>query len=89
MQQKTRRPVQFELTGQTRDSAAASIRTAGLSKPDFLFPSRIHGSPHLSTRQYARLVHRWIASIALDDTAYGTHTMCRTKASLIYRTQRT
>ncbi|QIE26365.1 Tyrosine recombinase XerC (plasmid) [Caballeronia sp. SBC1] len=85
MQQKTQRPVQFELTEQTRDSAEAWIRTAGLSQSDFLFPSRIHESPHLSTRQYARLVHRWIASIGLDDTAYGTHTMRRTKASLIYR----
>jgi site-specific recombinase XerD len=52
---------------------------------DFLFPGRIHASPHLSTRPYARLVHRWIRSIGLDDTAYGTHTMRRTKASLIYR----
>ena len=49
------------------------------------FGRRIHDSPHLSTRQYARLVHRWIASIGLDDTAYGTHTMRRTKVSLIYR----
>jgi integrase len=85
MQQKTQRPVQFEITEQTRDSVAAWIRHAGLHATDFLFPSRIHGSPHLSTRQYARLVHRWIASIGLDDTAYGTHTMRRTKASLIYR----
>lgn len=84
LQQKTQRPVQFELIGQTRDSAEAWIRTAGLSQSDFLFPSRVHRSPHLSTRQYARLVHRWIASIGLDDTAYGTHTMRRTKASLIY-----
>jgi len=75
MQQKTQRPVQFELTEQTRDSAEAWIRTARLSQSDFLFPSRIYGSPHLSTRQYARIVHRWIASIGLDDTAYGTHTM--------------
>ncbi len=45
----------------------------------------MHTSSHLSTRQYARLVHRWIASIGLNDTAYGTHTMRRTKASLIYR----
>jgi integrase len=43
------------------------------------------GSPHISTRQYARIVHRWIRSIGLDDMAYGTHTMRRTKASLIYR----
>src|SRR5258706_4442912 len=85
MQQKTRRPVQFELTEQTRESVAAWMRQAGLYAADFLFPSRIHDSPHLSTRQYARLVHRWIASIGLDDTAYGTHTMRRTKASLIYR----
>ncbi|WP_374193510.1 tyrosine-type recombinase/integrase [Trinickia mobilis] len=69
----------------TRDSAEAWIKAARLSPSDFLFPSRIHGSPHLSTRQYARLVHRWIGSIGLDDTAYGTHTMRRTKASLIYR----
>lgn len=44
----------------------------------------LHTSPHLSTRQYARMVHRWVASIGLDDTAYGTHTMRRTKDSLIY-----
>jgi hypothetical protein len=44
-----------------------------LTPPDFLFPSRLHESPHISTRQYSRLVHRWIASIGLDDTAYGTH----------------
>jgi integrase len=85
MQQKTQRPVQFEITEQTRDSVEAWIRHAGLHATDFLFPSRIHDSPHISTRQYARLVHRWIASIGLDDTAYGTQTMRRTKASLIYR----
>jgi integrase len=85
MQQKTQRPVQFEITEQTRDSVEAWIKTAGLLPLDFLFPGRIHASPHLSTRQYARLVHRWIRSIGLDDTAYGTHTMRRTKASLIYR----
>jgi site-specific recombinase XerC len=85
MQQKTQRPVQFEITEQTRDSVATWIRYAGLHATDFLFPSRIHDSAHLSTRQYARLVHRWIASIGPDDNAYGTHTMRRTKASLIYR----
>jgi len=85
MQQKTQRPVQFEITEQTRESSASWIREAGLSSSDYFFPSRIHGSAHLSTRQYARLVHRWIRSIGLDDTAYGTHSMRRTKASLIYR----
>ncbi|MFC0400366.1 tyrosine-type recombinase/integrase [Paraburkholderia rhizosphaerae] len=67
------------------DSLEAWIEARALKAADFLFPSRIHTSPHLSTRQYARLVHRWVASIGLDDTAYGTHTMRRTKASLIYR----
>lgn len=85
MQQKTQRPVQFEITEQTRQSLEAWIGARGLKTADYLFPSRVHASPHLSTRQYARLVHRWVASIGLDDTAYGTHTMRRTKASLIYR----
>jgi integrase len=85
MQQKTQRPVQFEITEQTRESLEAWIDVRGLKAVDFLFPSRLHASPHLSTQQYARIVHRWVASIGLDDTAYGTHTMRRTKASLIYR----
>lgn len=85
MQQKTQRPVQFEITEQTRQSVEAWIGARGLKSADYLFPSRLRSSPHLSPRQYARLVHRWIASIGLDDTAYGTHTMRRTKASLISR----
>lgn len=48
-------------------------------------PSRLHDSPHVSTRQYARIVDRWVAEIGLDASAYGTHTMRRTKAALIYR----
>ncbi|MEX3965155.1 tyrosine-type recombinase/integrase [Paraburkholderia sp. EG286B] len=85
MQQKTQRPVQFEIAEQTRQSIEAWIKARRLKPDDYLFPSRLHASPHISTRQYARLVHRWIGSIGLDDTAYGTHTMRRTKASLIYR----
>lgn len=85
MQQKTQRPVQFEITEQTRESLEAWIDVRSLQAADFLFPSRLHASPHLSTRQYARIVHRWVASIGLDDTAYGTNAMRRTKASLIYR----
>ncbi|MDO9447824.1 MAG: tyrosine-type recombinase/integrase [Candidatus Nitrotoga sp.] len=50
-----------------------------------MFPSRLKNSLHISTRQYARIVHRWVVSIGLDPTAYGTHTMRRTKATLIYR----
>ena len=85
MQQKTQRPVQFEITEQTRDALALWIRKANLRVEDFLFPSRVQHSPHLSTRQYARIVDRWIHDIGLDPGAYGTHTMRRTKASLIYR----
>ena len=85
MQQKTQRPVQFEITEQTRDSLSAWIRLAGRRSDDYLFSSRLRGSPHVSTRQYARIVHGWVKEIGLDDTAYGTHTMRRTKAALIYR----
>lgn len=85
MQQKTQRPVQFEITEQTREALAGWIKLVGLRADDFLFPSRVRSSPHLSTRQYARIVHRWIREIGLDASAYGTHTLRRTKASLIYR----
>jgi len=77
MQQKTRRPVQFEITEQTRQSVSAWISARGLKPADYLFPSRLHASAHVSTRQYSRIVHRWVASIGLDGTAYGTHTMRR------------
>jgi integrase len=85
MQQKTHRPVQFEITEQTRDSLANWISQMQLKSDDYLFSSRIHHSPHLSTRQYARIVEHWVTSIGLDPAAYGTHTMRRTKATLIYR----
>lgn len=85
IQRKTRRPVQFEVTDQTRDAVAAWIAKAQLKPEQFLFPSRIHASPHLSTRQYARILDRWVVSAGLEPSAYGTHTMRRTKATLIYR----
>ena len=85
MQQKTQRPVQFEITEQTRLALQAWIHQAQLHSEDCLFPSRLHASVHLSTRQYARIVKAWIKSIGLDPAMYGTHTMRRTKASLIYR----
>jgi integrase len=85
MQQKTARPVQFEITQSTRDAITEWIKEAELSDNDYLFPSRVHDSPHLGTRQYARILDSWIEEIGLDPTAYGTHTMRRTKASLIYR----
>ncbi len=85
MQQKTHRPVQFEITEQTRNSLEAWISQAKLKSDQYLFPSRIHNSPHLSTRQYARIVEHWVMSIGLNPEAYGTHTMRRTKATLVYR----
>ena len=85
MQQKTQRPVQFEITEQTRESLGAWMRRAGLRADDYLFPSRLRASPHVSTRQYARIVRSWVSQIGLDSAAYGTHTLRRTKASLIYR----
>ena len=85
MQQKTHRPVQFEITEQTRTALEAWIHKAQLRSEDFLFPSRLHASAHLSIRQYARIVKAWVISIDLDPSMYGTHTLRRTKASLIYR----
>ena len=85
MQRKTRCRVQFEIMPRTRETVADWIREAELNSPSYLFPSRLHQSVHLSTRQYSRMVESWVADIGLDSTAYGTHTLRRTKASLIYR----
>ena len=85
LQQKTQRPVQFEITEKTRAAISAWMAKASLLQGAFLFPSRLHDSLHLSTRQYARIVDQWIVDIGLDVAAYGPHTMRRTKATLIYR----
>ena len=85
MQQKTHHPVQFEITEQTRMALEAWMHQANLRSEDCLFPSRVNGSAHLSTRQYARIVKAWVTAIGLDPALYGTHTLRRTKASLIYR----
>ena len=85
VQQKTGHPVQFELTEQTRESVQAWIDLRSLDTSEYLFPSRIHRLPHLSTRQYARIVNQWVASIGLDPHKYGTHSLRRNKAAQIYR----
>jgi site-specific recombinase XerC len=85
VQKKTGRPVQFELTEQTRNAVHSWIVRRALQEGDFLFPSRVHDCPHLSTRQYARIVSLWVASIELDPRKYGTHSLRRTKAALIYK----
>jgi len=85
LQQKTQRPVQFEITPSTREAVETWTRKAGLRPDDYLFPSRVHRSPHLGTRQYARILDGWVSSVGLDPAGYGTHSLRRTKASLIYR----
>jgi integrase len=85
LQRKTHRPVQFEITEPTREAVSAWITSSQLKSEDFLFPSRIRSSPHLSTRQYARIVDSWVEQLGLNATSYGTHTLRRTKATLTYR----
>jgi integrase len=85
VQRKTGRPVQFEVTEQTRRSLAAWIEGKHLGFEDWLFPSRIKRGWHLSTRQYARLVDQWVALVGLDPAAYGTHSLRRTKVALLYK----
>lgn len=85
LQRKTGRRVQFELTDLTRASVAEWARHAQLTSGSYLFPGRSRRAAHLSIRQYARIVSGWVADIGLDRHAYGTHSMRRTKASLIYR----
>ena len=85
IQRKTGRPVQFEITEGTRSAVEKWIAKAQLGPLDFLFPSRILKTNHLSRRQYGRIVDRWVSEIGLDASQYGTHSLRRTKASLIYR----
>jgi integrase len=84
-QKKTRRPVQFELTEPTRKAIRDYLDSCQADSDGHIFLSRLRAQPHISTRQYARLVHSWVASAGLDSAAYGTHSMRRTKAAQIYR----
>jgi integrase len=84
-QKKTGRPVRFEMTEQTREALDAYIKSAGKKPGDFLFTSRRGQDRGMTTRQYSRLVAAWAASIGLDSKFLGTHSLRRTKATLIYR----
>jgi len=84
-QKKTRRPVQFELSEQTRRAVREYLESSEGDSRQYLFASRLRAKPHLSTRQYSRLVHRWVSSAGLESAAYGTHSMRRTKVAQIYR----
>ena len=85
-QKKTGRPVRFELTDQTRQAIDEYLKLTGRKAGQFLFAGRVDdGSRGITTRQYARLVQEWVASIGLDPAKFGTHSLRRTKAVLIYR----
>lgn len=85
VQQKTGRPVQFELTADVRASLLSWLECRGGTVADYLFPSRVDHAKHMSTRQYARLVDEWVTAIGLRSAEYGTHSLRRTKAAMIYR----
>ena len=85
LQRKTNRPVRFEIAGQARDAIQNWINDAELSSHEYLVPSILRQGQHLSTRQYARIVRCWVAEIGLNPMDYGTHSLRRTKATLIYR----
>jgi integrase len=84
-QKKTGQPVRFEMTEQTRQSVDDYIRAAGKKPGEFLFIGRHRPGQCMTTRQYARLVSGWVGSIGLDPKLFGTHSLRRTKATLIYR----
>ena len=84
-QKKTGQPVRFEMTEQTRQSVDDYIRAAGTKPGEFLFIGRHGPGQCMTTRQYARLVSGWVGSIGLDPKLFGTHSLRRTKATLIYR----
>lgn len=85
IQQKTSRPVQFEITADARASLATWLLRRGGPADGYVFPSRLDLSRPMSTRQYARLVDEWVTAIGLRREDYGTHSMRRTKAAMIYR----
>ena len=85
IQQKTGRPVPFEITEPAREALAHWLEVRGSRRDDWLFPSRTRAGAHIGTRQYARLVDRWVAMIDLNPGAYGTHSLRRTKVALIYK----
>ena len=83
VQQKTGRPVRFELLDPARASMLAWLERRGGTLDDFVFPNRIDHSTHMGTRQYARLVGEWVTGIGLRPEDYGTHSLRRTEASII------
>jgi site-specific recombinase XerC len=85
LQSKNQKPVRFELTEGTRNSIESWLSDPMMIGQEFLWPGRFHQPLHISTRQYARLVRDWVQSIGLEPSAYGTHSMRRTKVAQIYK----
>jgi site-specific recombinase XerC len=85
LQSKTQKPVRFEVSEGTRASVAKWMEDPLIVGSEFLWPGRFHERLHISTRQYARIVRDWVSSIGLEVTAYGTHSMRRTKVTQIYK----
>jgi integrase len=84
-QKKTGRPVRFEVSEQTRQAVDDYLKNTGKRPGEFLFTGRRGPDRSMTTRQYARLVSEWIGSVGLDPRLFGTHSLRRTKATLIYR----
>ena len=84
-QKKTGRPVRFEITEQARHAVDEYLRLTQRRPGSFLFAGRRGPESGLTTRQYARLVSNWVAMVGLDASLFGTHSLRRTKATLIYR----
>jgi site-specific recombinase XerD len=85
LQSKTQKLVRFEILEGTRASVATWMKDPLMVGSEFLWPGRFHERLHISTRQYARIVRDWVSSIGLEITAYGTHSMRRTKATQVYK----
>lgn len=87
LQSKTQKPVRFEISEGTRASVVRWMREPLMVGSEYLWPDRFHERFHISTRQYARIVREWVTSIGLEASAYGTHSMRRTKVTQIYNLQ--
>ncbi|KZK81972.1 Tyrosine recombinase XerC [Pseudovibrio sp. W64] len=85
IQSKTGKPVQFELMEGTRSALSKWIDSSEMIGSEYLWPGRFHDRPHISTRQYGRMLKEWVLSIGLEPSSYGTHLMRRTKVAQIYK----
>lgn len=85
LQSKTKNAVRFEIAEGTRTSLIRWMQDPQMAGSEYLWPGRFHARPHICTRQYARIVRDWVTSIGLEESAYGTHSMRRTKVTQIYK----